>query len=139
MPNTKISDATSTTPLATDMVPLARAGSGGAFYTRFQDISVVGTITSGTWSGTAVAISYGGTGATTASGARTNLGLGGASVLNVGTTAGTVAAGDDSRIVGALQVSGFAAQMLVWFDALPTSLPGSSGVLWNNGGVLCQS
>lgn len=33
--------------------------------------------------------------------ARTVLGLGGASVLDVGTTAGTVAAGDDSRIVGA--------------------------------------
>lgn len=32
--------------------------------------------------------------------ARTNLGLGGAAVLNVGTTAGTVAAGDDSRFGG---------------------------------------
>ena len=36
-----------------------------------------------------------------ASTARTNLGLGGAATLNVGTTAGTVAAGDDSRIVNA--------------------------------------
>lgn len=35
--------------------------------------------------------------------ARTNLGLGGAAVLNVGTLAGTVAAGDDSRITGAAQ------------------------------------
>src|SRR5690242_7915660 len=35
--------------------------------------------------------------------ARTNLGLGSASTLPVGTTAGTVAAGDDSRITGALQ------------------------------------
>ncbi len=34
---------------------------------------------------------------------RTALGLGGAAVLNVGTTAGTVAAGDDSRITGAAQ------------------------------------
>jgi hypothetical protein len=33
--------------------------------------------------------------------ARTNLGLGGAAVLNVGATAGTVAAGDDARIGGA--------------------------------------
>ncbi len=32
--------------------------------------------------------------------ARTNLGLGGAAVLNVGTTAGTVTAGDDNRIKG---------------------------------------
>lgn len=35
--------------------------------------------------------------------ARTNLGLGGAATLAVGTTAGTVAAGDDSRITGAAQ------------------------------------
>ena len=34
----------------------------------------------------------------TASTGRTSLGLGGAAVLNVGTTAGTVAAGDDSRL-----------------------------------------
>lgn len=40
---------------------------------------------------------------TSASSARTNLGLGGAAVLNVGTTTGTVAAGDDSRITGAAQ------------------------------------
>jgi hypothetical protein len=39
------------------------------------------------------------------SSSRTNLGLGGAAVLNVGTSAGTVAAGDDSRITGAIQSS----------------------------------
>lgn len=38
-----------------------------------------------------------------ASTARTNLGLGGAATLAVGTSAGTVAAGDDSRITGAAQ------------------------------------
>ena len=38
----------------------------------------------------------GATGLTAATG-RTSLGLGGAAVLNVGTTAGTVAAGDDAR------------------------------------------
>jgi peptidoglycan/xylan/chitin deacetylase (PgdA/CDA1 family) len=38
--------------------------------------------------------------------ARTNLGLGGAAQLSVGTAAGTVAAGNDSRIVGALQRTG---------------------------------
>lgn len=37
---------------------------------------------------------------------RTTLGLGGAATLSVGTTAGTVAAGDDSRVLGALQSSG---------------------------------
>ena len=37
---------------------------------------------------------------------RTALGLGSAATLTVGTTAGTVAAGDDSRLTGALQASG---------------------------------
>lgn len=37
---------------------------------------------------------------------RTKLSLGGAALLNVGTTAGTVAAGNDPRIVGAAQTSG---------------------------------
>ena len=37
--------------------------------------------------------------------ARTNLGLGGAATLNVGTSGGTVAAGNDSRITGALQAA----------------------------------
>jgi hypothetical protein len=41
-----------------------------------------------------------------ASTARTNLGLGGAATENVGTGAGTVAAGNDSRITGALQTTG---------------------------------
>jgi len=40
---------------------------------------------------------------TSASTARTNLGLGDAAVKNTGTTTGTVAAGDDSRITGAAQ------------------------------------
>ncbi len=41
-----------------------------------SSLTSVGTITSGVWSATEVAIAKGGTGATTAAGARTNLGLG---------------------------------------------------------------
>ena len=33
----------------------------------------------------------------------------------------------------------FGVAMLAWFNTLPTSLPASSGVLWNNGGTLAQS
>ena len=40
-----------------------------------SSLTSLGTITVGTWNGTTVGLSYGGTGATTASGARTNLGL----------------------------------------------------------------
>jgi hypothetical protein len=46
-----------------------------------------------TKSGGAVPVNQGGTGSTTASGARTNLGLGNSATRNVGTTAGTAAAG----------------------------------------------
>ena len=40
-----------------------------------SSLTSVGTISGGTWQGTAIAVAYGGTGAATASGARTNLGL----------------------------------------------------------------
>ena len=43
--------------------------------TSLSNLNTVGTITSGIWSGTAVAVEKGGTGAITASTARTNLGL----------------------------------------------------------------
>lgn len=50
-----------------------------------------------TKTGGAVPVNQGGTGSTTTSGARTNLGLGNSAIRDVGAAAGTVAAGDDSR------------------------------------------
>jgi uncharacterized protein YjlB len=44
-------------------------------YAGQNSITTLGTIATGTWQGTAVGLSYGGTGATSASDARTNLGL----------------------------------------------------------------
>ena len=44
--------------------------------TSLTNLATVGTITTGTWSATEIAIAKGGTGATTAADARTNLGLG---------------------------------------------------------------
>ncbi|WP_193144018.1 pyocin knob domain-containing protein [Citrobacter freundii] len=54
----------------------------------------------------ALALNMGGTGATDAAGARANLELGNSATKNTGKTSGTVAAGDDSRITGALQKTG---------------------------------
>jgi len=53
-----------------------------------------------------VPVANGGTGATTPGGARTALQLGDSATKNVGTTAGTVAAGDDYRIKDAASVKG---------------------------------
>lgn len=55
----------------------------------------------------ALALGFGGTGAKDANGARNNLGLGGSATRDVGTASGTVAAGNDSRIVNATQRSEF--------------------------------
>lgn len=62
--------------------------SGG--YVGQVSITTVGTIGAGTWQGTTIGVSYGGTGATTASDARTNLGLGTAATRNTGTGDGNV-------------------------------------------------
>lgn len=44
-----------------------------------------------------------------------------------------------SNIWAQMPSSTFGALMLAWFNSLPTTLPGSAGVLWNNGGTLSKS
>lgn len=63
-------------------------------YTGASTIATVGTITVGTWTGTAIAVANGGTGATSAGTARTNLGLAiGTDVQAYNATLAAVAAG----------------------------------------------
>jgi len=59
----------------------------------YSSLTTLGTIVTGVWNGTTIAIANGGTGATTASGARTGLGLGTMSIqdaVSVAITGGTL-------------------------------------------------
>jgi len=51
------------------------AAVAGGTYTGAASITTLGTIATGVWNGTTIAVANGGTGATTASNARTNLGV----------------------------------------------------------------
>lgn len=59
---------------------------------------------------------------------RTNLGLGNSAIRNVGTAAGTVAAGDDSRLTGALQKTGGTLTGQFNFNSSSVVLDGNSGM-----------
>ena len=69
--------------------------------TSLSNLNTVGTITTGTWSGTEIAIAKGGTGATTAAGARTNLGLAIGSDVLAYRTFGTAANSSTTDFVAA--------------------------------------
>lgn len=75
-----------------------------------SSLTSVGTISSGVWQGTAIGLAYGGTGATTASGARTALGLGTMAVQaasNVAITGGSISGATLSGVTfDAIEVDG---------------------------------
>ena len=61
-------------------------------YTGQTSITTLGTITTGTWTGTSIAVANGGTGATTAAAARTNLGATGTYTALIGDGSSTAIA-----------------------------------------------
>ncbi|HFM1723987.1 TPA: tail fiber domain-containing protein [Escherichia coli] len=88
---------------------------------------------------TALSVVQGGTGSTTASGARTNLGLGNSATRDIGTTAGTVAAGNDTRLNTIDQKTGGVVNGSITSYTRPAVTEGSVGGLirsllrWANG------
>lgn len=44
-----------------------------------------------------------------------------------------------NRVVQYLSIADFNVQFLLWFAGLPTTLPASAGVAWNNGNTLAVS
>ena len=88
---------------------------------------------------TALSVEQGGTGSKTAPGARTSLGLGNSATRDIGTTAGTVAAGNDTRLNTIDQKTGGAVNGSITSYTQPTVTEGSVGGLirsllrWANG------
>lgn len=77
-----------------------------------------------------VPVANGGTGAATPAGARTALQLGDSATKNVGSTSGTVAAGDDSRIVNAASTKGSSYTGVIDFLNATTAVdPGEAIIL----------
>ena len=82
------------TPIAIDAAQITTGTINTARISgSYTGITGVGTLTVGTWNATAIAVANGGTGATTAPNARTNLGLGTMATQNTGAT-GSFMSGD---------------------------------------------
>lgn len=92
-------------------------------YPGQTSITTLGTIGTGTWQGTAVGVLYGGTGATTASGARTNL--------------GAAASGANSDITSLSGITGGVSQPdYIDFHTTATVTSAVGRVFWDGGTTL---
>lgn len=101
--------------------------------TSLANLNTVGTITSGTWSATEIAIAKGGTGATTSADARTNLGLAiGTDVMAANATTtltGDVTGSGNGSFVTTLAESGVSSGTYGSSTAIPTFTVDSKGRL----------
>ncbi|WP_080752262.1 hypothetical protein [Burkholderia gladioli] len=119
--NTVLANVTSATAGVTAVSIPSCSGSGSALAyasgTGFSCVTGLASLSSPTFTGTPAAPT-----ATT-----------GTNTTQIATTAFV-----NSSISG-MSSSTFGSLYLTWFNSLPTTLPASAGVLWNNGGVLSKS
>ena len=101
-----VSNATHTGDVSGSTI-LSITASSNSTITSLPNLATVGTITSGIWSGTAVAVAKGGTGAITASAARTNLGLG--NVDNTSDASKPISTATQAALSNKLDITGNAA------------------------------
>ena len=121
------------------------------YFPGSNQITTLGTITTGVWNGTTIAVANGGTGATTASGARTNLGLGSVATYDATNNASDIesASSTTTKVPTAYAVQQYVAGIritysVVWATADYTSataptaaklatIPYGTEVKYNNG------
>ena len=89
-----------------------------------SSLTTVGTITSGTWSGTAISLNNGGTGATNAAAARTNLGL----IIGTNVQAPLIAGTDYLTPTGNAATATTAGNITATSNSTLTSLPNLTSV-----------
>ena len=123
-------DGTNSAAPAWDTVTKSDVGLGNVENTALStwagttNIITVGTITTGAWNGTAIPVLYGGTGATSASGARTNLGV------TIGTDVQAYDA--DLAAIAALSSTGFPARTASDIWALRSLTAPAAGITITN-------
>lgn len=100
-------------------------------WTGSTNISKLGKIATGTWNGTAIAIAKGGTGATSASAARTNLGLGTAATKSF---TSSVTSGDTDLVTSGAVYSKLSDYLPLAGGTMTDSItfPNTKGISWGN-------
>ena len=113
------------------------AAVAGGTYTGATSITTLGTIATGVWNGTAIAVANGGTGATTAATARTNLGLAiGSDVQAYNSSLAAIAAG---TWTGASSITTVGTLSSLTSSGAITSAQSSLGTSLTNGFVSSNS